>query len=79
MVSLRTRALGLVAFIGLASALFGEQRDETGSIWGECYRRPIECFTHRGRLSGQNGIAHMIWLIGTKRIVAVDNEMPEMF
>jgi hypothetical protein len=48
-------------------------------VWGECPRPPIgPCFTQRGRLSGQNGIPHLIWLVGTKRIVAVDNEVPGM-
>jgi len=47
------------------------------SPW-RCRTRPVEaCFRHRGRLSGQNGIAFTIWLIGTTRRVAVQNtEMP---
>ena len=35
------------------------------------------CFTHHGRLSSQNGIAIRIWLIGTKRSVGVDGELPQ--
>ena len=31
------------------------------------------CFKHHGRLSSQNGIAEMIWLIGTTRIVGLEN------
>jgi len=47
------------------------------SPW-RCRERPVEaCFRHRGRLSGQNGIAVQIWLIGTTRRVAVQStEMP---
>ena len=72
-------ALSFVAILVLASVVFGYQTDQTARTWGECTRPPVEpCFTHRGRLSGQNGIAHMIWLVGTKRVVAVDNAMPEM-
>jgi len=38
----------------------------------QCTTPPIEaCFKSHGRLSSQNGIALMMWLIGTKRIVAV--------
>src|SRR5688500_14531624 len=37
-----------------------------------CVGKSIEpCFTHRGRLSSQNGIALTIWLIGTTRRVNV--------
>jgi hypothetical protein len=32
------------------------------------------CFNHHGRLWSGNGIAHRIWLIGTNRIVAVDED-----
>ena len=40
----------------------------------QCGTPPIDaCFKSHGRLSSQNGIALMIWLIGTKRIVAVQN------
>src|SRR5215471_12266121 len=40
----------------------------------QCTTPPVEaCFKAHGRLSSQNGIAYMIWLIGTKRIVAVQD------
>ena len=40
----------------------------------QCSTPQVEaCFKSHGRLSSQNGIALMIWLIGTKRIVAVQN------
>jgi hypothetical protein len=46
----------------------------------QCLKLPTEpCFKHHGRLSSQNGIALMIWLIGTKRIVGVqETNVPEM-
>jgi hypothetical protein len=47
------------------------------SSW-QCKAHPVEpCFMHRGRLSSQNGIALTIWLVGTTRIVNVDEtEIP---
>ena len=65
----------------LAPVVRSEQGEKAGSTWGQCSKRPVEpCFKHRGRLSSQNGIAHMIWLVGTKRIVAVANadDIPDM-
>ena len=48
------------------------------STW-TCPVPPIEsCFTHHGRLSSQNGIPQRLWLIGTKRVVRVDNELPPL-
>jgi len=45
-----------------------------------CLVPPIEpCFMHRGRLSSQNGIAYMLWLVGSSRIVRVDDtQIPTM-
>ncbi|MEP6784071.1 MAG: hypothetical protein ABI983_10395 [Acidobacteriota bacterium] len=34
------------------------------------------CFKHHGRFSTQNGIAEVIWLIGTDRRVGVVEELP---
>ena len=40
-----------------------------------CKPKPVEpCFKHHGRLSSQNGIALKLWLIGTTRMVRVDND-----
>lgn len=59
----------LVMAAGLLSA--ATERPPEPTSW-RCLVPPVEpCFTHRGRLSGQNGIAYMIWLVGTKRIVSV--------
>ena len=44
-----------------------------------CSTQPIEpCFKHHGRLSSQNGIALKIWLIGTKRVVGLDNDVEQL-
>src|SRR5262245_28457684 len=44
-----------------------------------CPVRPIEpCFPHHGRLSSQNGIALKIWLIGTNRVVGLDNDVEQL-
>jgi hypothetical protein len=50
-----------------------------GTMWAQG-NQDAPCFTHRGRLSGQNGIAYMVWLVGTKRIVAVhETQIPATF
>lgn len=35
------------------------------------------CFKHHGRFSTQNGITQRLWLIGTKRSLAVDGDLPK--
>jgi hypothetical protein len=72
--------LMFLAFLVLVPVARTEQSEKASSTWGQCSKPPVEpCFRHRGRLSGQNGIARMIWLVGTTRIVAVDNaEMPDV-
>lgn len=69
----------VLALLPAISSARGEQAEKKPTAW-RCLVPPIEpCFSHRGRLSAQNGIAHIIWLIGTKRVVAVDNaEIPHM-
>jgi hypothetical protein len=40
----------------------------------QCAAKPIEpCAVRHGRLSSQNGIGLKIWLIGTNRVVALEN------
>jgi hypothetical protein len=40
-----------------------------------CPQEPIEtCVIRHGRFSTQNGTAQIIWLIGTHRVVRVDND-----
>ena len=41
-----------------------------------CSTPPVEpCAKRHGRLSSQNGIALKLWLIGTKRVVALENDV----
>ena len=64
----------LLVLLMLTVATIAERMPATASSW-RCRARPIEpCFKHRGRLSGQNGIARTIWLVGTTRKVRVENE-----
>jgi len=48
------------------------------SSW-KCSTQPIEpCVKRHGRLSSQNGIALKIWLIGTTRMVALENDVDDV-
>ncbi len=52
------------------------------SSW-TCPAQPIEpCLRRHGRLSSQNGISLKIWLVGTRQMVALENnieDLPEVF
>ena len=53
----------------LATATMG-----AGAAAWPCPAQPVQpCFKHHGRLSSQNGIGLKIWLIGTTRVVGLDN------
>jgi hypothetical protein len=44
-----------------------------------CRAQPVErCFKHHGRLSSQNGIALKIWLVGTTRVMSIENDLEEI-
>jgi hypothetical protein len=44
-----------------------------------CPNKPVEpCFKHHGRLSSQNGISLKIWLIGSTRVVGLDNDVDQL-
>jgi hypothetical protein len=44
-----------------------------------CPNPPVEpCAKRHGRLSSQNGIALKLWLIGTTRVVALENDVDAM-
>lgn len=71
----RRAQLGPIAF-GVYLAM--STQNVAGAPW-QCVEKPIEaCFRHHGRLSSQNGVALMIWLVGTSRIVRVDNELGDL-
>jgi hypothetical protein len=64
---LKPRALSLSLWFALSIA-------GTGPAFSQTRAQSVEpCFKHHGRLSSQNGIALMIWLIGTTRIVGLEN------
>jgi hypothetical protein len=54
---------------------FATSSRSVGSPSWPCPVQPVEpCFKHHGRLSSQNGIALKIWLIGTSRVVGLEND-----
>jgi hypothetical protein len=64
---LKVRALSLVLWLAMSLADARAASSQTAP-------QPVyPCFKHHGRLSSQNGIAEMIWLIGTTRIVGLEN------
>jgi hypothetical protein len=72
-------ATALILLAGLSSSADEEQDFTKGTSFRCLAPRTEPCFTHRGRLSAQNGIAYMIWLVGTHRLVGIDQtEIPEM-
>jgi hypothetical protein len=72
------RTLLLFGGIGLGLVPAMSAQSVPGSSW-RCRAQPVEsCFRHHGRLSSQNGVALKIWLIGTTRVVGVDNGADEM-
>ena len=67
--------VGFVA-IGLWLPAAAQQPAQTG--W-RCMAGPIEpCVRRHGRLSSQNGIGLKIWLIGTTRVVGLENAFDEL-
>jgi hypothetical protein len=73
-------ALGVIALVLFGQLSSADVQDAVNPTSWRCLAPPIEpCFTHRGRLSGQNGIAQIIWLVGTKRIIRVhQTQIPAM-
>ena len=42
----------------------------------DVFPSPVEaCVKRRGRLSSQNGVALKLWLIGTTRVVGLNNDI----
>jgi hypothetical protein len=73
---LRTSLLLGVICLGLLPAMSAQSVG--GSSW-RCPTQPVEsCFKHHGRLSSQNGIPLKIWLIGTTRVVGLENDFEEL-
>lgn len=74
---MRTRPIAVVIAVALAIGVADDPVLAAGTDW-LCSAKPVEpCFRHRGRLSSQNGIPLVIWLVGTARRVSVnDTEIP---
>jgi hypothetical protein len=63
-----TRAVLMLGVLLIAAVPLVAQQPWT------CSTPPVEpCAKRHGRLSSQNGIALRLWLIGTKRVVALEN------
>jgi hypothetical protein len=65
-------ALTILVLLAAAAPLAAQQS------W-TCPTPPVEaCVKRHGRLSSQNGIPLRLWLIGTKRVVAVANSVDSL-
>jgi len=63
----------------LVGLLLASNAPRTQAESWHCRARPVApCFTHHGRLSSQNGTALKIWLVGTKRVVGLENDVDEL-
>ena len=75
---MRLRTLMDVTVVWLGLGLVTSTQRVGAAPW-PCPTKPVEpCFKHHGRLSSQNGIALKIWLIGTTRVVALDNDSDQL-
>ena len=64
----------IATWLGFWIATSAQGTSPPTSAW-PCPATPVEaCFKHHGRLSSQNGIALKIWLIGTARVVGLNND-----
>ena len=73
----RTIAVGF-STVWLAVSVAAGSQGTPPTRW-QCPIQPIEpCVKQHGRLSSQNGMALKIWLIGTKRVVGLDNDVDRL-
>ena len=71
-------AVAVTGLFVLAAVPAASWHQVSESNW-QCTAKPIEpCAKRHGRLSSQNGIALKIWLIGSKRVVAVKNDVENL-
>jgi hypothetical protein len=71
-----TMKLGKTALV--AALCLGVCSGPAAAAW-RCSARPVEpCGKQHGRLSSQNGRALLIWLIGTTRVVDLENDAEEL-
>ena len=77
-VKIHLRVIVLVGLLAVALCLSISSR-EVSAATSQSRTQPVEpCFKHHGRMQSRNGVALAIWLIGTTRIVAVDNDYTEL-
>ena len=70
-------AIGFALFVASATLLKIEVQAQSPS---RCERSAIKpCTSRHGRFSTQNGVAQVIWLIGTTRKVRVNNDAADFF
>ena len=63
----------------MLAGLFAMSLPSTAQHPWTCSTPPVEpCAKRHGRLSSQNGIALKLWLIGTKRVVALNNDFDSL-
>jgi hypothetical protein len=75
---MRLRLIVALGAFGLGLLLTTTPAAAGQASW-KCRATPIEsCATRHGRLSSQNAIALTIWLIGTTRLVALDNDVEDL-
>lgn len=66
----------LVLMLSMACGALPASAQTTDPTRWPCRPQPVDrCFKHHGRLSSQNGVALTIWLIGTTRVVALENDI----
>ena len=67
------------AAISLALWIAAGTQTTRATAWQPCQTKPVEpCLKHHGRLSSQNGIGLKIWLIGSTRVVGLDNDFDDL-
>ena len=75
---MRQQTTVALSVVGLGVLLATHPAAAGQSSW-KCPAQPIEpCVTRHGRLSSRNGIALKIWLIGTTRMVALENDIEDL-
>ena len=73
MAAIRSVVFGVVAVVLVLNP------SALSAVAWQCPAKPVEpCSKRHGRLSSQNGVGLAIWLIGSKRVVEVDNDIDEL-
>ena len=71
----RALAAGVIA----AGLWFVPAAEDVRAVAWQCAAKPVApCAQQHGRLSSQNGVSLTIWLIGTTRMVALENAVDDL-